>query len=429
MHKIKQITLILLLLISSNFIIAQSTVNSPYSRFGVGDIITNSNSKNLSLGGTCLGERSSTSVNYTNPASYSAFDTLSFVFETGVCGNFSRLTTSSATNENANVYLNHMLFGFPITKNLGASFGLLPFSSVGYNIKDSESIDSVGSIDYLYKGKGGLNQIYFGSAYSLTKNFSLGFNASYVFGNIIQERTISFPSLSNFFNQYTINKTKVGDAKFDIGIQYQAKFKNDLKLTIGGVYYLKSEMNASNTVLSKRYTPYSNTTSIITRDTIVNETLSNESVTIPSGLALGFVIEKEKKWAFRADISQTNWSEYKTFGISDSLSNSMRASFGFEFIPEANAMKNYLKKTYYRIGAHYGNSFLQLNNTQLKEYGMSFGLGLPVRSRARKPSYVNVGVEIGARGTTDFSLIKEEFVRINLSFSFYELWFMKRKYE
>lgn len=408
----------------------QSTFNSPYSRFGIGDLQQDKNLRNTAMGGISAGDRTAGSINVGNPASYSSFDTLSFVFETGLSGYISQLSTTTAKQSNKNFGIRNIQFGFPIAKNIGACFGLIPLSNVSYNINSVEAIDSVGTVNFNYNGMGGLNQLFLGTGFSPIKNFSIGGNVSYVFGNIIQERNVTFPAVSNFFDQYIENKIRVGDVKFDVGAQYSMKLKNDLLLTIGVSYNFKTELSAKNTFFSRRYTPLGNTTSTIIRDTIINETSDKGNVSLPGGINAGFMLRKAKKWAFGADFSKMDWSNYKIFGVSDSLADNMRLAMGFEFIPNANASKGVFKKTRYRVGGHIGNSYLNLKGNQLNEYGVSLGFGIPVRNlRNVSPNIINLVFEYGGRGTTANGLIKEDYFKISFGINFNERWFQKRKFE
>ena len=429
MHK-KSLFIFTSLLFILNVAHAQSTFNSPYSRFGVGDLNQDKNLKNTAMGGISAGDRNPTSINISNPASYSAFDTLSFVFETGLSGNFNLLSTTSAKQNNSNFGIRNLLFGFPISKGIGACFGLLPYSNSSYSINSTQNVDSVnGSINYKNTGSGGLNQLFFGTAFLLNKNLSIGANITYIFGSINQERDVIFPADSNYFNTYVMNKIKVNDVKFDLGFQYKLKFTDDYSLTLGGTYSLKKNLSATNTELARRYTPIGGSSSTYVRDTVVNETLNKGNITFPDGFKAGFLLQKANNWAFGMDFSKTNWSNYKTFGINDSLVNETRISTGLEYIPNFKS-KNIFMKTRYRLGYHYGNSYLNLSNTQLKEYGVSLGFGIPVRNlRSGNPNIINLVFEYGSMGTTANNLIKEDYFKISFGINFNERWFQKHKYE
>ncbi len=64
-------------------------------------------------------------------------------------------------------------------------------------------------------------------------------------------------------------------------------------------------------------------------------------------------------------------------------------------------------------------------DTQLNEFGISFGLGLPLR---RSLSSINLGIEIGRFGKVSNNLVKETFFKFKLGISMHQKWFEQRKY-
>jgi hypothetical protein len=153
-------------------------------------------------------------------------------------------------------------------------------------------------------------------------------------------------------------------------------------------------------------------------------------IRMPKSIGGGFALEKDDKWLVAADVYWQNWAKLNMFGRNDSLKNSLRASLGIQITPNATDYNNYFKRVKYRFGVSYNNTYLQLNGKQLSDFGISFGAGFPVRKSQTDISkgMVNVGIQIGKRGTTDLNLIKEDYVRFTLSMSIYDFWFRKQKY-
>ena len=166
---------------------AQIRIASPYSRYGLGDLSGNNNAWNFSLGQTGIALRSPSHINYTNPASYGAFDSLSFVFEGGFSAESVRLTSRFQSTSRSYASLGYLSFGFPITKWWKTALGLVPFSDVGYNVLSTEESPSAGTILTLYSGSGGINRFFWGNAFNITKDLSVGVNVSYLFGNATRE--------------------------------------------------------------------------------------------------------------------------------------------------------------------------------------------------------------------------------------------------
>ena len=138
-----------------------------------------------------------------------------------------------------------------------------------------------------------------------------------------------------------------------------------------------------------------------------------------------------KKWTIAADVAIQNWSSYSAFGQTQGLKNSMRTSLGAQFIPDPKPNASYLKRTHYRIGVRYMQTALELKSTPLNEYAASIGFGLPVgRSYILQNfSMVNIGVEVGQRGTLTNGLIKENFIKATVGFTINDRWFQKPKFD
>ncbi|MBK6444837.1 MAG: hypothetical protein IPF81_05875 [Bacteroidetes bacterium] len=167
-------------------------------------------------------------------------------------------------------------------------------------------------------------------------------------------------------------------------------------------------------------------TQILIRDTVVNNSGQKGKIKLPLNLGFGFAAHKGNQWLFGADLSLQNWKEYSAFDQTDSLSDSWRVSAGAQFVPSDRALKSYLKVMQYRLGVHYAQTFLNLNQTQLNEMGVSMGIGFPIR---RAGTTVQLSAEGGSRGTTDQNLIREKYVRITLGFTLNDTWFLKQKFD
>lgn len=413
--------LFFLVLTSFSFkLFAQSAINTPYSRFGLGELKFNQYARNSGMGGVSLGFRDAGTVNFTNPASYTAFDSTSFVFEANVTANFYNQKTLSQQQSSANGALTGLTFGFPVTRWWGASFGILPFSTIGYNIGHKESIPVLGEVKYQYQGTGGLNQVYFGNGFKLFKGLSVGTNASYIFGNL-SHNSLVYSDSSAFFATDITNSTYIKGFEFTYGLQYEHTFRNDLFLVLGGVYGQEMELKANRNELALSYLPASSGRP----DTIRNTTDEKGSAVLPTSMGGGFTFGKKDKWMAGADIQMQDWSKFKMYERTDSLKNSMTVAAGFAFTPVTHTSSSYFSRLEYRFGARYTQSYLNLNNTEIEELGISFGVGIPLR---RTKSGFNLGFEYARRGTTDNSLIQEDLFRVKFGINVYDRWFVRRKF-
>jgi hypothetical protein len=416
-------TIVFFVLVSIE-ISAQVSVNSPYSRYGVGDLATRQNGYNFSMGGVALAISNPRYVNPFNPASNTAFDSLSFIFSGGLSSKIGTLKTDQLSTNTNYVTLGYFLFGFPVTKWLKSSIGIIPYSNVGYDIIDKQNLAGIGNTNFLYKGSGGLNQFYVNFGVQLTKNLSVGATASYLFGKANLAKFIYFPDSTGILHTRIDNYIEVGDLTYDFCVQYKKPIGNDLTLGFGAIYAPSQNVSAIENYLARTYSGSSTGVEYF-RDTIESRQEHTGVLVIPEKYGFGVMLKKKENWMVGADYSWQNWSKYKAFGVSDSLQNSMQFSIGGEYQPNRNAVTNYWKLVTYRLGFRYNKTYLEVRNTQINEFGISFGVALPI---PRSLSTVNFGVEVGKTGTTASSLIQENFVKFTLGIDIWERWFIKRKY-
>ncbi|MCH7658055.1 MAG: hypothetical protein IIB05_07025 [Bacteroidetes bacterium] len=428
--------LFIIILILPSLLTGQTDNNSPYSRYGIGDIVRHSFGKNRALGGISMGLRDPNAIVMTNPASLSARDTMSFLFEFGIIGKSTELSSGELTDKFNDINFNHLAIAFPITKWLGTSVGIIPYSNQNYNILgsiregDPSYNPAVGNMDYKYIGNGGISQFYIGNAVKLNKNLSVGFNFSYLFGKLERIRSVSFVdsvsfvNRSDFYNTQYTDKTIIGDIKFDWGLQYTAYFKQDLELTAGAIFSNNTKLSADHEVLQQNII-YSVDQGIYI-DTILNYTDKNGHIFLPAKIGAGFTFRKGDKFLIGVDYFSQNWSDARFFGESDSLQNINTFLGGIEFVPNIRNVRNYLNFIHYRIGGHYTSTYLQLKGEQLTDFGISFGLGLPLKGAK---SMFNISFEMGQRGTLDNNLIKEKYSILSFSLTLHDFWFIQRKFD
>jgi len=403
---------------------AQIRIASPYSRFGIGDLSGNNNAWNFSLGQTGIALRSSNHVNYTNPASYGGFDSLSFVFEGGFSAESVRLTSTFQTTSRSYASLGYLSFGIPVTKWWKTAIGLVPFSDVGYNVATTEKSATAGNILTLYDGSGGINRFFWGNAFNITKNLSVGVNISYLFGNSIRESVVFFPDSMHTMNFKTDNYITVGDFYYSFGAQYKLKVKRDMSIVLGAVFAPTTAISATASSLSQTFL-LSTAGVEIPKDTIAKVEGYKGSIMLPWMAGGGITFQKADKFLITADYRYQNWKSFRAFGLSDSLANSYAIAVGGEITPDADNYGSYVARIRYRLGFYFNKTYLLLRGTQLNEYGISVGIGLPLRGMK---TMMNIGGQFGSRGTVQGDLIKETYFKFVLGFSIYERWFHKRKY-
>jgi len=405
-------------------LLAQTRIWSPYSRYGIGELNFVNSTFLGSMGNTSIAFNSNSIINVNNPASYVAADSMSFLFDGGAMAKYN--TIKQAENKENSVYssLSHIIFAFPATQKISFSFGLMPYSSMGYKISDQEIIDSIGKVNYTYDGWGGLNKLYVGSGMELFQNFSVGINANYIFGSLNRQQIAVFDS-ANFFNSRIRNHTIVNDFNFDLGLQYYFNLKNDKRLMFGVVYGLPADLSVKNTKIAERF--IGNSGIVIIKDTIEYSKNNKGHISFPMHYGAGIGYEKKNHWYVGFDANWQQWSDYKFMGKSDSLNNSIRYSAGGYYIPKSKTgVRNQFTNTTFLWGLHYYQSNLELRNNIIKQRGISFGVRLPLK---QSRSSVMLSLELGKTGTTDENLIEETYLVFKVSMNIYEIWFFKRKYE
>ncbi|MEI6506897.1 MAG: hypothetical protein WCO54_00335 [Bacteroidota bacterium] len=404
---------------------AQNLTKSPYSAVGIGDLQFGGTAEQTALGQTAIGLRKIAAINVSNPASYSALGYT--VVEAGFKYSEGTLSSTNSSSFIKNYSYGYLGVAVPLSKKLrwGMSFGLQPVSSVGYNIVstvDYSSIPGGFPIGYQSLGSGGLSRFYFGSGIAVLPDLSLGFNFSYVWGQIYQTKTMLVdPSL----NKYNIQETRssyIGDIYFDFGLQYHKTFKDKYRLVVGSTVNLPSSMIGTQTYTARTMGVGGLQSS---KDTVVFEGSNHGTVNLPLIIKTGISFEKVDEWLICADVNYSNWSAYNFFGQSDSLKNMLGVSVGASYIPSNFDYKNYLKRIEYRVGARYDNGYLNITGTDIATYGISAGMGFPL---GRNKSKLNITGEYFVRGTTDNNLIKEEYWRIVFGITFSDKWFLRYKY-
>lgn len=404
--------------------IAQGDVTSPYSFIGLGDNHKKGNIRSLSMGGTDIASRSSMYINMMNPAGLSGIDSMSFVGNLGAALNNSSYRTSDLTSKFSSANINHLAIAFPLAKWWKTSVMLLPYSSMGYEVYDYGTVENGGTTEFVYEGDGGMDAIVWGNAFSLTDRLAIGINSTYYFGKLEHSKGVNFPDSAFIFNTMVKEKVVLKGLFFEAGLQYHQPLNATNTLSFGLTYGNKSKLSATFDYLSMTYFGddiYNNST----LDTIRVWTGQNITLELPYTVGAGVTWVKKDKLTVAADFHFENWKNftYKDFPLG--FSNKLSANIGAEFIPQSNTLSAYWKMIHYRLGFRYEHLGMKFEDTELKEYALTVGFGLPLR---KSKTFVDLGFEFGQNGTIDKSLIQERYVRVMLGIAIKESWFRKSKY-
>lgn len=403
-----------ILLIISYGIFAQEGTTSPYSYYGIGILKFRGTVENRTMGGVGVFS-DSIHLNLQNPAAYSNLRLVTLTSSISYLRN--KYQTSEKAHSSTTTSLDYFSIGIPLGK-FGLGFGILPYSSVGYNFSSEYS-----DITSQYKGNGGLNKTYLSIGYQVTPEFSIGVDGQYNFGRI--ENTSISQKENVQYGIRTIDNSKLGGFGFKIGAIYKSMITNNLELTGSASYSPGVNLNSRNTREIATVRTRSGGNQIIDKREIE---ISDTDFSFPDQYSIGAAISKPRHWGIGLEYANHAWST-----INDEKSKNDRAifknassfHFGGYFIPEYNSFTNYYKRITYRAGMRYQQTGLSLDGQDIDELGISFGLGFPI---GRMFSNINIGVEFGKRGTKNHGLIQENFFNSFISFSLNDRWFEKRLY-
>ena len=416
---IKKISALVLLLIST-ISWAQDNTASPYSYYGLGEIKFKGTHDVRAMGGVSV-FNDSLQLNIANPASFSKLKSTAFTI--GANSSFSKFNTNEVTEKAQRTNIDYLAIGFPYGK-FGFTFGIMPYSAVGFKIENTAIQTDNTERNIRNLGNGNLNKIYFGAAYNITKKLSFGFDLGYNFGDITTEyvESIYSPIVLQLRSREK-NNSKINGISLNTGFLYKTKINSKLDLNAGITYHPEATLNSENERKIATIIYNINGAELISEENTIP--VNDTKLKIPTKFSFGLGIGENKKWAIGSELTFTNNNSMTNrFGPIQNVSyeNSTKVGIGGFFVPKYDSFSNYLSRIIYRGGFRYENTGLVLNNKSINDYAVTFGLGLPIGL-----SKINLGVELGKRGTTTSGLIEENYVNLTVGLSLSDLWFIKRK--
>lgn len=399
---------------------------TPYSLFGIGDIEKQGTAFNKGMGGIGVGVRDNRFINYSNPASITERDTLSFMLDFGLNQKNFYNTDGDVESAYNTANMQNIIFTAPLYKKSALMVGITPYSNVGYKFQSVETdpnlVSKYGNIVYQKYGTGSISQLFAGAAMNLSKNFSVGAEFIYYFGALNRYSNVLFSSDASVRDINTGWDYDISAISARVGAQYFANIAKNTVLTIGATYRFESNMDGD-------FTRYACTTSSSQIDTVTISTTPGYEVQIPTEFSAGFSIKKRDKWMFGFDYVRQDWSKSffgETPGVDfkPSVSSSMRA--GFEYIPNRYDIRYYMKRVTYRIGAYYDKTYVNINGNQVNAAGITLGMSMPI---FRWYNAVTWSVDLGQRGSLENDMVRERYIQFNLNFNLHDMWFIKKRYQ
>jgi hypothetical protein len=403
---------------------------TPYSAYGLGDLAKPGIAYNLGMGGVGTGIRTTRVINLINPAALTAHDSLSFMFDFGleVQNYYSSHYSAGEKQQSAanNMNIHHLVMSFPVYKRIVVGLGLLPYSSVGYDMQRKESRDAIiaetGHIYYRYLGEGGITQGILSLGVPIGKRLSLGGQIQYYFGSIDRYSIVDFEAGSGFSDLTTGQLLKVGNFGYALGAQYEHPLKSDLTLTVGASYQFATK-------IGNRRIDFAYTTTGSVIDTVAWDTNTGNYMSLPATISAGFSLHRADRWMFGLDYVFQQWKQAgfeNPSAMQPEIVPGHLVRTGFEWTPSRTDFRNYFKRCSYRVGLSYENTYMQFAGHHINNVSATIGFGFPIN---RWNNSVNFSAEVGRRGTTSDGLIRETYVKLSMSFSVYDIWFIKPRIE
>jgi hypothetical protein len=402
---------------------------SPYTFYGIGDIHQVGTTSVRSMGGAGIASWSPFEVNLRNPAAYGNARPQSAVLTFGLSGISNYLKTDRTKTAKNTFSFNDLALMLPLARNVGFSFSVSPYSSVGYSTSYEETnpdiLNEVGHVLYNFNGEGNISLAKAGIGARLFKNFSVGADFTAYLGTITRSATtqISSATTDSYQNVMQIVSEQVADVSFDAGIQYDVIRNTRRILTFGATYQPKVSLN------NKKIEQIQ----LASGDSIYYNTYRNR-ITLPQRIGAGLFYQTPK-FGVGFDYSRQDWSG--AFALDPENGITLKATqdlnFGIRYTPDATDPRRMLRRWTYRAGVRYSDMYMKVDGRNISDKAISFGLGIPMRTDS--PSQLHLGVEFGQRGKTGTTphgkpLVKENYIRVSLGINLFDNnWFMKYKYD
>lgn len=384
---------------------------SPYSRYGYGLLNDNATSAQRAMGGVGYAMNSGRQINVMNPASYANCDSLTFLFDMGV--DMTRLWSKEQgrSGKDFGGGLDYITMQFPLSKYIGGSVGLLPYSSVGYSFgSDIENGESQ------RQGSGGLNQLYIGFGGRIYKGLTAGFNVSYLFGTTINDLYAYTDGGSTTLFERVL---EVRDYHLQFGVQYSRPIGRRSKLTAG------LSFSPGKTLLGHTYGVYYDVNADTKPDTVGYTSLRGKYA-LPASWGAGINYEWNQRLMAEIDFTWQGWKKAKYATLENfektRLDNRWKIACGLQYTP--NPRGNYWQRINYRCGGYFNHDYLTIGDNSVREHGMSVGFGLPAPAGK---TVINLGFEYKRRQANPVPLVKETYFNITLGINFNEMWFWRNK--
>lgn len=417
---------------------AQSGTNSPYSQYGLGALASQATGFNRGMNGLAYGFHEHNQVNYMNPASYASVDSLSFIFDAGVSLQLTNFDENGNKVNAHNADIEYVAASFRAFKHVGVSFGILPYSNVGYNFSNTQNVNAFPSTSSpnatysnIYSGNGGLHMVYLGAGWEPFKGIAFGANISYLWGTLNRSSTNTYSD--SYVNTLSKNYTaQVKSYKVDLGAQFTCPINKKNELTLGLAYSLGHNLGAEpecSIISTNSQTSVSDTTRYVV----------SKAFEIPQTFGVGLMWNHNNRLKFGVDYQMQKWVKIQypqlttingktSYSLVDGqFTDRHKLTVGGDYC-KGERYRGFFSRMHYRGGVSYATPYLRINGQEgPRELSASFGVGIPIINGYNNRSMLNISAEWVNQKAV--GLIKENTFRINVGLTFNERWFAKFKVE
>ncbi|HBR11768.1 MAG TPA: hypothetical protein DD740_06095 [Chryseobacterium sp.] len=415
--------------VAGYFLNAQSIGNSPYGAYGIGDVKYDNTVDISSMGGisTAYIWDFNNNFNFRNPAANTNLELTTLKVEGANENNYYKSDYNNMSSTKHSTYLSNITIAFPISKKIKFGMGFQPYSSKSYNVLTTSQLSNNADITeaHHFHGDGTLNTVQAAFSYQVSPEFALGLRSNFYFGKLYDIEEASFTGaelISGYSNSYRIETFN-----FTLGTTYQKKLANDHKITLGATYTFGNTGSMKNIYTNSTYY-------YLLGDTKASETIIEEKTTydkkfLPQEASLGLGYGHDTKWFLGAQVDYKKGENFNFLGQTLAYQDSYRYSVGGWYLPNFNNFRSYFSRVIYRYGAYYEKGNLQINGTNINKYAITAGVTLPFqKSTINRMNSIDLGLELGKRGTLDNNMIRQNFINLRVGINFADKWFGKRLY-
>ncbi|MEO0570252.1 MAG: hypothetical protein AAF039_01020 [Bacteroidota bacterium] len=416
--------LIALVCLLSFGIYAQNGTISPYSSFGIGDTRNNGTIDNRSMGGLQM-YGDSIHINLRNPASFSKLRLTTYT--AGITHREFRLRDNFETQRTSVTNLDYLAVGFPIAKNAGVGFGIQPFTSVGYDLVSESPNAEQDTVRNVFTGQGGLNRVFVSFGFQAIKNVSIGATANFNFGTLEYNRSETIEGVQ--LGTLDSRESRISGFDLNLGGTYTPRIGKYTLFTHVGV---DTQVNlvSENSRSVGSFSPTQGQIEVFDVD-LEAQNLRNTELKIPTRSTLGLGFGEDKKWFIGGEYSFQGLSTFENSFLGQENVGYVDAAsiaLGGYYVPNYAALSGIFNRITYRAGLRYDETGLVVNGREVNNFGITFGFGIPiVGTGTDRFSNLNVGFELGRRGTRAAGLLEESYLNVSIGLSLNDRWFVKRQ--